>query len=190
METRRSRPHATDSDRANGSLERLSVLTTALVDERTVTRFWGLTRATDTACGRCWVGAITGHGHGRFWVGRTAAGRSVAIVAHRFAAALTYGLDVLLDPRIQLTHSCDETTCVTVGDGHVVIGNAQTNTLEWRQRSHRIGSPLRDIRGALGRALAIRAAALEQQSVSAVLAAGLPEIDRHQTTLPGLETWE
>lgn len=166
--------------------ERLDLLLRALADDATVERFWGLTRAIDTPCGRCWVGAITGRGHGRFWVARTSGGRNVAIVAHRFAAALTHGLDVLLDPRNQLTHTCDETTCVTVGDGHIVIGNAQTNTLEWRHRSQQIGSPLRDTRGALGRALAVRAAALEHRSVSAVLAAGLPEIDRYQGMLPGL----
>lgn len=168
--------------------ERVELLRRALADPATVERFWGLTRAIDTPCSRCWVGAITGRGHGRFWVARTAGGRSVAIVAHRFAAALTHGLDVLLDPTSQLTHSCDETTCVTVADGHVVIGTAQTNTLEWRQRSQQIGSPLRDTRGALGRALAIRAAALEHRSVRAVLDAGLPEIDRYQRMLPGLDS--
>ena len=166
--------------------ERLELLGRALVDEAVVARFWGLTRTTDTACGRCWVGAITGRGHGRFWVARSADGHNVAIIAHRFAAALRHGLGVLLDPTIQVTHTCDETTCVSVGDGHVILGTAQSNTQEWRRRSQQIGSPLRDTRGARGRALAARAAALQGQSVKSALAAGLPEIDRFQGMLPGL----
>lgn len=166
--------------------ERLVMLREALADRAVVERFWALTRATDTACGVCWVGAVTGRGHGRFWLGRTGAGRNVAIVAHRFAAGLVYGVEVIGDPAVQCTHACDEASCVRVDAEHIGIGTAISNTTEWRQRRTAIGSPLRDTRGARGRSLAARSAALDGRSVADALRAGLPEIDRYQGPLPGL----
>lgn len=169
-----------------GDGDRSGMVQGCLADRDVVTRFWALTRTTDTACGVCWVGAITGRGHGRFWLGRGAGGKSVAIVAHRFAAGLVYGYAAISDPTLQCTHACDEASCVRVGEGHIGIGTAATNTEEWRQRRVTLGSPLRDVRGARGRSLAARAAALSGQSVAAALRAGLPEIDRYQGRLPGL----
>jgi len=166
--------------------ERVVMLREALADRVVIDRFWALTRRTDTPCGVCWVGAITGRGHGRFWVGRTSAGSNVAIVAHRFAAGLVYGFEVIGGPAVQCTHACDEASCVQVGEHHIGIGTAASNTREWRQRRIAIGSPLRDTRGARGRSLAARSAALSGRSVADALRAGLPEIDRYQVPLPGL----
>jgi hypothetical protein len=170
----------------DGAGERAVMVREALADRDVVARFWALTRATDTACGVCWVGAITGRGHGRFWLGRGADGKSVAIVAHRFAAGLVHGYAAISDSAVQCTHACDEASCVRVGEGHIGIGTAASNTEEWRQRRVGLGSALRDTRGARGRSLAARDAALSGQSVASALHAGLPEIDRYQVPLPGL----
>lgn len=167
--------------------ERIAMLREALFDQDVIDRFWALTRKTDTPCGVCWVGAVAGRGHGRFWLGRTYAGKSVAVVAHRFAAGLVHGVTVICDPNVQCTHACDEASCVQVGEHHIGIGTAASNTREWRQRRIAIGSPLRDTRGARGRSLAARTAALGGQSVAAALRAGLPEIDRYQVPIPGLD---
>ena len=163
------------------------LLEQGLTDPGVIARFWSLTRPTDTPCGVCWVGAITGRGHGRFWLGRTPAGKNVSVVAHRFAAGLVHGFDVINAKGAHCTHACDEASCVRVGEGHIGIGTAASNSLEWRQRRSMLGSPLRDTRGARGRSLAGRAAALNGQSVAAALLAGLPELDRYQTVLPGID---
>ena len=43
-------------------------------------------------CPVLWSAAVSGRGHGRFWLGR-AAGRVVVLIAHRFALALEHGVE-------------------------------------------------------------------------------------------------
>jgi hypothetical protein len=67
-----------------------------------------------------WTGAVSGRGHGRFWFGR---GR--VVIAHRFAFALAYGVEVLDQVRV-LGHRCDN-RCVS--------GSARD--MWWRPLRHR-----------------------------------------------------
>ncbi len=41
-----------------------------------------------------WAHAVSGRGHGRFWLAEVK-GRSVVVIAHRFAWALEHGVDSL-----------------------------------------------------------------------------------------------
>lgn len=103
-----------------------------------------------------WTGAVAGRGHGRFWVGAPG-GSDVVVIAHRFAWALAFGADAL-DQVPVLGHRCDNPLCQRVGDGHVVASSAWLNRQEWVRRRHTIGGALRDVRGARGRAIALREA--------------------------------
>jgi hypothetical protein len=100
-----------------------------------------------------WVGAISGRGHGRFWLGR---GR--VVIAHRFAFALVAGLDALAASPL-LGHRCDNPLCQRVGAGHVVVSSAGENRREWVRRRDRVDSPLADPRGSRPRAEVLRALA-------------------------------
>jgi hypothetical protein len=97
-----------------------------------------------------WVGAISGRGHGRFWLG---AGH--VVIAHRFAFALARGLDALAACPL-LGHRCDNPLCQRVGAGHLVASSARENRREWVLRRDRADSPLADPRGARQRAEALR----------------------------------
>lgn len=55
-----------------------------------------------------WVGAISGRGHGRFWIGPDR-----VVIAHRFAFALTHGLEAL-EAAPLLGHRCDNPLCQRV----------------------------------------------------------------------------
>lgn len=134
---------------------------------RTATHWW-------------WVGAVMKSGHGRFWLGQSGSA-DVVVLAHRFGYALTHGLDALNQAPV-LEHDCDEALCQNPRCLIPSNDNAQ-NHEDWRIRRHRIGSPLRDIRGPAGRAKAIRAALLEGGDVNAAIAAGVSDLDRSQLTL-------
>ena len=97
-----------------------------------------------------WVGAISGRGHGRFWVGP-----GHVVIAHRFAFAMTYGLEAL-DLAPLLGHRCDNPLCQRIGDGHVVVSTARENRREWVQRRNLVDSPLADPRGSRSRAEVLR----------------------------------
>ena len=118
---------------------------------------------------------MAGRGHGRFWLG-TVDGRSVGIIAHA----------VLLGPRTRLVddllttpllgHRCDNPLCQVIGPGHVEASSAWRNRQEWLMRRHTIAGPLRDARGARGRARAVRDALRADPSGAAaaeVMRAGL-----------------
>ena len=114
-----------------------------------------------------WTGAVSGRGHGRFWVAP-----GLVMVAHRVAYALALGVAALADAPL-LAHGCDNPLCQHVGPGHVVASCAVLNRGEWLQRRYVIGSPVADPRGAGVRARALRD--LARQSPAAVAA----ELDRH-----------
>lgn len=127
-----------------------------------------------------WTGALMRSGHGRFWLARDG-GRDVVVLAHRFGYALIHGVDALTAARV-LRHTCDEPLCQ---DPEHLAASADDydNRVEWALRRHRIGSPLRDVRGRAGRARAIRAAVLDGRDVAATMRDGMPPVDRHQPTL-------
>jgi hypothetical protein len=70
---------------------------------------------------------------------------------------------------------------------HLRPGSNIDNAHDWATRRHTPGSPLRDTRGSLGRARAIRAAARAHQDLAAAAAAGLRQVDRDQPPLPAFE---
>ncbi len=101
-----------------------------------------------------WSSAISGRGHGRFWLG-AAGTRDIVVIAHRFAWALQHGVDALAATPV-LGHRCDNPLCQRVAPGHVVASSYWENRREWALRRHTVGNPLRDRRGASGRARAVR----------------------------------
>lgn len=158
---------------------RLDFIAAALDDEGVRARYWAKTAR--RATGHWWyTGAVMRSGHGRFWVGRDQQ-RDVVVLAHRFGYALAYGLSALLEAPV-LRHDCDEALCQRP-DHLIPALNDHDNRLDWLLRRHRIGSPLRDVRGRAGRARAIRAAVLAGEDVHAVMTAGMPDLDRDQPTL-------
>jgi len=93
----------------------------------------------------------------------------------RFAWAITHGVDALEDVPM-LGHRCDNPLCQMVGPRHVEASSAWRNRQEWVMRRHTIGGPLRDRRGARGRALAVRDALRVDPSgatAAAVMRSGL-----------------
>lgn len=109
-----------------------------------------------------WIGAISGGGHGRFWVGD-----NLVVVAHRFGFALAQGLEALRAAPL-LAHRCDNPLCQRVHPDHLVASTAARNRQEWAIRRHVAGLPLSDPRGSRGRAEALRA--LVRRDPSGVLA--------------------
>ncbi len=101
-----------------------------------------------------WASAISGRGHGRFWISAPGA-RDVVVIAHRFAWALQHGVDALAATPV-LGHRCDNPLCQRVGPGHVEASSYLANRREWALRRHTVRNPLRDRRGARGRARAVR----------------------------------
>jgi hypothetical protein len=141
--------------------ESLEVLRWAVTDPTTVERFRGkVARVPGSACS-WFTGAITGRGHGRFWLAARER-RGVVVVAHRFAWAVAVGVDDL-QSRPVLAHGCDNPLCQRIGPGHVQPSTAARNRAEFLMRRETVGSPLRDARGSLGRALELRAALLDQR---------------------------
>ncbi|PZS22896.1 MAG: hypothetical protein DLM61_24960 [Pseudonocardiales bacterium] len=60
------------------------LLRAGVADEVTVARFRAkIVTVPGADCRLLWSGAVSGRGHGRFWLG-TVAGRGVVVIAHRF----------------------------------------------------------------------------------------------------------
>lgn len=130
------------------------VVREAVQDTATVIRFQRKVRTLPGQDCWWWTGAISGRGHGRFWLGRVE-GRDVVAIAHRFAWALTYGAESLMAVPV-LGHRCDNPLCQRIGPGHVEASSAGRNRREWAMRRHTVGAVLRDSRGARGRAQELR----------------------------------
>lgn len=153
--------------------------TTRLIEAATTpsvtSRYWAKIRRDPNEACWLWTGAISGQGHGRFWIGD-----GLVVVAHRFAWLLNAIPDVRELPEV-VSHECDNPLCQN--PGHLRASTWSANRIEYEQRRHTPGSPLRDTRGARGRATALRDAARQQRSVRGTVAEGLSELDRYQAML-------
>jgi hypothetical protein len=148
-------------------------MATAVTDPRTVGRYRAkIVRDPETGCW-IWTGAISGHGHGRFWLGD-----GNVVIAHRFAWALAHPAEPLPE---NVAHQCDSSVCQN--PAHLTASSFAQNRREWAVRRHTLGSPLRDRRGARGRAEALRTAARNGASLTPAVIAGLPVLDRDQPPL-------
>lgn len=131
-----------------------------------------------------WIGAVSGRGHGRFWIQTLPDGRDHVMIAHRYGYALAYGLEALQEAP-GLAHSCDNPLCQNAD--HLSPSSNFDNTWEWSVRRHRVHGPLRDLRGAYGRALAVRDALRAGLDPWPVLQAG--DVDLDQPALFGPDDW-
>ncbi len=160
------------------------LLSSALVSSATLERYWAHVAAPSPGGCRLWTGAVSGGGHGRFWLGTLSDGRSAVVLAHRFGFGLRVGFSQLMGvPAVR--HLCDNPLCQSVE--HLRAGDNADNAHDWATRRHTPGSPLRDTRGARGRALALRAAARDSGDVMAAAEAGLSALDRDQPPLLDLD---
>lgn len=125
-------------------------LSAALNDEDVLQRY--AAKVVTVPCSGCWwwTGAVSGRGHGRFWIG----GGKV-VIAHRFAWAMTWGVDSLGEVSV-LGHRCDNPLCQRVGPDHVVKSSPTENRREWAARRNLAGSALGDPRGSRQRAVELR----------------------------------
>ncbi|MBO3146352.1 hypothetical protein GZ176_11730 [Dermatophilus congolensis] len=158
------------------SAETLSQLSAAIRCEKTIKRFYShcLTIPAVSPC--LWfIGAISGRGHGRFWIGK-----GCVVIAHRFAWALAYG-DVSIAATPQLAHQCDNPLCVNVA--HLDPADTITNTQQWSKRRLMWSGPLADPRGARARAIAIRDGLRNGTPLRTLLDEGANDLERGQLPL-------
>lgn len=132
--------------RAGLAEESLELLRAAVADEETVARFRAKIRQVPGVACATWTGALSGRGHGRFWLAGRGGGGGV-VIAHRFAYALEHGVDALVAVPV-LGHRCDNPLCQRIDTGHVEPSTPWRNRQEWLMRRHTVGGPLRDVRGA------------------------------------------
>jgi hypothetical protein len=128
----------------------LAALALALEDQAVVARYAAMVVTVPGSECRWWFGAVSGRGHGRFWM---APGR--VMIAHRFGFAAVHGVAALESARL-LGHRCDNPLCQRIGTGHVVVSSALENRREWASRRHLTGGPLSDPRGSRRQAQALR----------------------------------
>lgn len=125
-----------------------------------------------------WLGAISSTGHGKFRASRHGAGVSRVVTAHVYGYQLANGpLEAMPGDDPVISHRCDEASCQN--PGHWRLGTRAENTAEYLSRRRRLSGPLADVRGARGRAVAVRDAILAARSsgtdVEAAIAAALAE---------------
>lgn len=125
-----------------------------------------------------WLGAISSTGHGKFRVGAGTERRVVS--AHVYGYQLAHGR--ITDPGdVVVAHACDEPSCQR--PEHLRLASRADNIAEYAARRWR--GPLVDVRGAAGRAVAIRDAILRTRraggaadevaaAVATAQAAGMP----------------
>lgn len=150
-------------------------LSAAVNDEAVRARYFEKILRSDDPTSGCWLwtGAISGRGHGRFWIGD---GR--VVIAHRFGWALAHPGEQL--PPL-VAHACDNPLCQQ--PAHLNASTPSDNRREWATRRHRVGGALRDSRGARGRARELRDAARDGEDIEAAVQRGIPVIDRDQLPL-------
>lgn len=162
----------------------VQALHSAVSDPTVVARYRShILTGTDDEC-HLWTGAISGRGHGRFYVASrqadTGRRRTVVVIAHRFGYAAAHGVDALLDVPV-VGHRCDNPVCQN--PRHWRDSNTRYNALEYARRRAVILSPLADLRGARGRAKAVRDAARDGADISAAMLAGVRPVHRDQAAL-------
>ncbi len=127
----------------------MAVLATALRDPNVVIRYQAKIVTVPGSDCLWWQGAVSGRGHGRFYVATVVADlgggdRDLCVIAHRFGYALIYG-SATLNAVPVLGHRCDNPLCQRIGPGHVKpSSHAQTAATTWRGgpwRATRWGMP-------------------------------------------------
>ncbi|MFD8851546.1 hypothetical protein [Streptomyces sp. NPDC059604] len=132
-----------------------------------------------------WLGAISDSGHGKFRAGSRPAGTSRVVSAHVLGFVVHHGA-AALGAGVVVRHTCDEPSCQN--PGHWLTGERLQNVVDYAARRVLTGHALADVRGAAGRAVAVRDAILaaepgtEPAAIAAALAAGHPS-GEHQDTL-------
>ena len=152
----------------------------ALGDPAVVARYRNKIVAVEPYACLFWTGAVTTRGHGRFWLADDTGQRDYVVIAHRFGYGLIHGFDALLDVEV-VAHRCDNPLCQL--PAHWRESTHAENKREWAARRHQLSGPLRDLRGARGRAVAIRTAVREGRLLTDVVAAGVRSADRDQLPL-------
>jgi hypothetical protein len=139
----------------------LAVLTAALHDPAVVARYQAKIVSVPGSGCRWWTGAVSGRGHGRFYVGTVASdatgetARDLVVIAHRFAFGLVYGAAALNDVPV-LGHSCDNPLCQVIGPEHARPSSHAENRRAYLARRSLAGNPLGDPRGARGKTRELR----------------------------------
>lgn len=144
----------------------LGVLEVALRDPAVVARY--RSKVLEVPGSEClwWQGAVSGRGHGRFYVGTVTTGpdgrgghgagvRDLCVIAHRFAYALVYGAGALNAAPV-LGHGCDNPLCQRISADHAHPSSHAKNRRAFLSRRFLAGSPLGDPRGARGRSRELR----------------------------------
>lgn len=116
----------------------------------------------ETDEGACWfwLGALSSSGHGKL---RAGPGARTVVTAHVYGWQLHRGLIRARpgeDPVV--AHRCDESSCQRPDHWELIERTA--NGADYLRRRHRAEGPLADVRGAAGRAAAIRAAILDTRA--------------------------
>ena len=175
------------------SPETVAQLRGAVVDSAVVGRYWQHVQvAADDQCW-LWTGAISGKGHGRFQIAdRRVPGpegrlvrQTFVVIAHRFGYGLRYGVDALLDVPV-IAHRCDNPLCQNPACWEA--SNHRHNGRDSSRRRDIVRGPLADMRGARGRARAVRDAARSGQPVEQAVLAGLRPVHREQLDLFSVAT--
>ncbi|MEU9796911.1 HNH endonuclease [Streptomyces sparsogenes] len=148
-----------------------------LADGETVARYRAFVLQRGPAECWWWRGGITDTGHGTFQAGSRATNTDRVVPAHLFGYRLANGADSL-DNKLVVRHTCDEGVCQN--PGHWIPGTRGDNNRDAAARRRLAGHALADVRGAAGRARAVRAAVLAadpehlEEAIAAALAAGNP----------------
>ncbi|KAB2376998.1 hypothetical protein F9B16_24315 [Actinomadura montaniterrae] len=130
-----------------------------------------------------WTGAISSTGHGKLKAARED-GPSIVVTAHAYGYQAAHGVIVARPGEdLVIGHTCDEASCQN--PAHWELIPREQNDADYRARRWRRRGPLADVRGAHGRAVAIRAAILAalgeggdvEAAIAAAATAGLTEVD-------------
>lgn len=128
-----------------------------------------------------WLGAVSDTGHGKFRAGSRTAGTSRVVTAHVLGFAIYQDAALLEHSPMVVRHMCDEPSCQN--PAHWLVGHRLQNILDFQARRNLSGHALADVRGAAGRAVAVRDAILSASPgmvadvIAAALAAGHPRGD-------------
>ena len=144
---------------------------TWLADQALVERYLATIHWRGEGACAYWLGTISSTGHAKFRVGSHTDGTRRVVTAHLLGYQLHHGVleDNLGD--VVIGHRCDEPSCQQ--PRHMEVISRADNDADYRARRHQW--PLSDVRGARGRAVAlrdaVRSALAEGLDVEAALAA-------------------